>query len=105
MSPPERTEREDVEFEAGKLHEPLQRKDRTLFQTKQDIKHMAGKTRSIVVLAYDQRLLLDVASTVQAFATYTPAASPEQPAYSVRVVGQWRLIRLGRHPDMTSRAY
>ncbi len=48
---------------------------------------MTGKTRSIVVLAYDNVLLLDVASTVQAFSTYsTLLSSPEQPAYSVRVV-------------------
>lgn len=48
---------------------------------------MTGKTRSIVVLAYDNVLLLDVASTVQAFSTYnTLLASPQQPAYSVRVV-------------------
>ena len=48
---------------------------------------MTGKTRSIVVLAYDNVLLLDVASTVQAFSTYnTLLASPQEPAYSVRVV-------------------
>ena len=46
-----------------------------------------GKTRSIVVLAYDNVLLLDVASSVQVFSTYnTLLASPDHPAYSVRVV-------------------
>jgi len=48
---------------------------------------MTGKTRSIVVLAYDNVLLLDVASSVQTFSTYNVLlAPPDQPAYSVRVV-------------------
>ncbi len=48
---------------------------------------MSGKTRAIVVLAYDNVLLLDVASSVQTFSTYNALLAPaDQPAYSVRVV-------------------
>lgn len=48
---------------------------------------MAGKTRSVVILAYDNALLLDVASTMQVFATYNMLlGTPEQPPYAVRVV-------------------
>jgi transcriptional regulator GlxA family with amidase domain len=48
---------------------------------------MAGKTRSVVILAYENALLLDVASTVQVFATYNMLlGTPEQPPYAVSVV-------------------
>jgi len=48
---------------------------------------MAGKTRTVVILAYENALLLDVASTVQVFATYNMLlGTPEQPPYAVRVV-------------------
>jgi transcriptional regulator GlxA family with amidase domain len=48
---------------------------------------MTGKTRSVVVLAYDNVLLLDVASSVQTFSTYNVLLAPMgEPAYTVRVV-------------------
>jgi transcriptional regulator GlxA family with amidase domain len=48
---------------------------------------MAGMTRLVVIVAYDNALLLDVASTVQVFATYNMLlGTPEQPPYAVRVV-------------------
>jgi transcriptional regulator GlxA family with amidase domain len=48
---------------------------------------MAGKTRTVVIVVYDNALLLDVASSMQVFSTYNMLlATPEQPAYSVRVV-------------------
>ena len=55
---------------------------------------MAGKTRSVVILAYENALLLDVASTMQVFATYNMLlGGPEQPPYAVRVVsGQGGLL-------------